>query len=79
MDCLEMKQQAVDEIKKEIFSFLKEIEPQVIADITQKIKSEYDEKIYDLETEIKYLKKYIKTLEESISWTAHKLGIDLIL
>ncbi len=77
MNYSEMKQQAVDEIKNEIFSLLKEIEPQVIVAITQEIKSEYDQKIYDLETEIKYLKKSIKTLEESISWTAHNLGIDL--
>lgn len=67
-----MKQQAVDEIKKEIFSLLKEIEPQVIVAITQEIKGEYE-----LDAEIKYLKKCIKTLEESISWTAHNLGIDL--
>lgn len=77
MNYLEMKQQAVDEIKNEIFSLLREIEPQVIAAITQEIKNEYDQKIYNLETEIKYLKKRIKTLEESISWTAHNLRIDL--
>ena len=77
MDYLEIKQQAVDEIRNEIFSLLKEIEPQVIDAITQEIKREYDQKIYDLEIEINYLKKCVKTLEESISWTAHNLGIEL--
>ncbi len=77
MNYSEMKPQAVDEIKNEIFSLLKEIEPQVIVAITQEIKSEYEPKMYELDAEIKYLKKCIKTLEESISWTAHNLGIDL--
>lgn len=42
MDYSEMKQQAVDEIRNEIFSLLRKVEPQVIAAITESVKSEYE-------------------------------------
>ncbi|MCI8339491.1 MAG: hypothetical protein HFH62_12590 [Lachnospiraceae bacterium] len=58
-----MKRQAVDEKKRNF-----------LAALTQEIKGEYEPQMYEPDAEIKYLKKCIKILEKSISWTAHNLG-----
>ncbi|PSJ32143.1 hypothetical protein UF10_01810 [Peptostreptococcus russellii] len=73
MDYMEIKQQVVTEIK----DLLREIEPAVIATITESVKSEYEQTLYEQKLEICDLQKRVKTLEESISWAAYKLGTEI--
>lgn len=77
MDYIEIKQQAVAEIKTSVISLLKEMRQEVIASITDEVKNKYAQTLYNQELEIMYLKERVKSLEESISWAIHDTGIKL--